>query len=216
MIIDFVGYSDALNELLAAHQLPCFRYILPLRIVKTFSGTILATLVLKPLSEFTLNYACESKDFSISLSSAIDSISYLGRRVQTFEGDMTSAGRQFPGYFKALADSFLDASEKSKFVTAIKQADASADAIIQSAFSSCSLLAEALDIILEDVKSSYEPVGLIPALRAFRPCLPSSGRKTAHQSGHTSSMALLPRRFSARNPSAPGRKSQSDRLLSVP
>lgn len=153
---EVVGFTEDRNTLFSEHNLPLFKHMLALRIVKGFVILKFEQLIQNPVTSLMIKMECISPGFTESLGSAFEGCSGISARIASFEADLLSPTRSIlPGIIKALMESFLDGATKRDAAKAIREADERADQIVQVAFTSAAALNVTLMQLLIDLKASH-------------------------------------------------------------
>jgi len=148
-------YTVENSNLFHEAGLPNFKYIIPMRIIKSFLSFFFSTNILPVLQEFQIEAEFAVKKQKTDFQETVEYFEVLSERVKKFEEDLTIASfSEIHPFLEVLKNGFLDGAAKNKGREAVKKVNDRADKIIQDAFRCCIDLHGHLNNIIIDVNAA--------------------------------------------------------------
>jgi hypothetical protein len=154
-LVPLEGYTQESSVILSDGGLIGYKYVLPMRILKSFLTLHFRAFVAPAVSALSVEADIIDKEFKIAIGDGVEAVNTVALAVAKFEEDMTVAAYSKSGTIvDQVSKGLLDASVKAKARRMIDEINASADRIIQSAFSRLSALRETLARLATDIRAS--------------------------------------------------------------
>lgn len=134
---DLQIYNVDTSNLFHQGGLSSFRYVIPMRIIKSFNRFFYSPFLQPVLQEFQVEAEYFNKKQKEEFQESVESYESLKSKVKKFEEDLTipSFSELLP-YVDALRDAFLDNKAKTKGREAVRKVNGRADRLIQESFTS--------------------------------------------------------------------------------
>lgn len=148
------GYSEELSAALAEAGLGSFRYVLPLRILKTFIALHLSKVIRPALSRLGLEADIPDRSLASWLGDGIEALVALAESIDRLDQDLALGSRS--GLVKLaekLPQTGADLPERSKARRTVDEANTMADRIVQDAFGRFASIREMLQTLRDDLRS---------------------------------------------------------------
>lgn len=147
-------YTAENSELFHNANLPAFKYIIPMRIIKSFLFYFYSPVILSVLQEFQVEAEFVEKKQKTVFQEMVENFEMLIEKIKKFEEDLTipSFSELLP-YLEALKNGFLDNKSKTKAREAVRKVNDRADKLIQDSFSASINLHGSLTNIIVDINA---------------------------------------------------------------
>lgn len=148
-------YNRDNSNLFSEAGLPALKYVIPMKIIKSFNSFFYSPVILSTLQEFQVESEFFNKKQKSEFQTMVETYESVLTKVKKFEEDLTipSFSELLP-FIDALREAFLDNKAKHKGREAIRQVNGRADQLIQATFASAINLHGYLTNINVDLKAA--------------------------------------------------------------